>query len=115
MSTSTILTIPFYAFKLHFHAGSVLTMPMNDPEALRLGQPLRVVAEQYAEALQKALLNKGQFHTLLETYRKGDFLRNFLHVSFPKAANGFNFPGFELQFEYYFNEQSGGFWGIVPA
>lgn len=115
MSTSTSLTIPFYAFKLHFHAGSVLTMPMNDPEALRLGQPLRVVAEQYAEALQKAVLNKGQFHTLLETYRKGDFFRNFLRVSFPKAADGFNFPGFELQFEYYFNEQSGGFWGIVPA
>jgi len=112
---STSLTIPFYAFKLHFHAGSVLTMPMNDPEALRLGQPLRVVAEQYAEALQKAVLNKGQFHTLLETYRKGDFLRNFLQVSFPKAADGYGFPEFELQFEYYFNEQPGGFWGIVPA
>ncbi len=112
---STTLTIPFYAFKLHFHAGSVLTMPMNDPDALRLGQPLRVVAEQYAEALQKAVLNKGQFHTLLETYRKGDFFRNFLHVAFPKASDGQIFPDFELQFEYYFNEQPGGFWGIVPA
>lgn len=90
-------------------------MPMNDTDALRLGQPLRVVAEQYAEALQKAVLNKGQFHTLPETYRKGDFFRNFLHLSFPKSQDGYAFPGFELQFEYYFNEQPGGFWGIVPA
>ncbi len=112
---STKLTIPFYAFKLHFHAGSTLTMPLNDSNALRLGQPLRVVAEQYAASLQQAVLNKGQFHVLLETYRKGDFLKNFLHVTFPKAGDGFSFPKFDLQFEYYINEQDGGFWGIVPA
>ncbi|NUO02533.1 MAG: ATP-dependent Clp protease ATP-binding subunit [Saprospiraceae bacterium] len=112
---STSLTIPFYAFKLHFHAGSVLTMPMNDRDALRLGQPLRVVAAQYAASLQQTLLNKGQFHTLLETYREGDFLKNFLHISFPKSTDGQGYPDFELQFEYYYNIQPGGLWGIVPA
>jgi len=88
---------------------------MNDIAVLRFGEPLRVVAEQYASTLQQMMLNKGSFRSLLDIYRQGDFIKSSLQIAFSPASNGFSFPTFELQFDYYYNQQAQGFWGIVPA
>jgi ATP-dependent Clp protease ATP-binding subunit ClpA len=51
----------------------------------------------------------------LEEYRKGDFLKNRLSVSFPASTQTQGYPAFELEFDYYVNEQETGFLGIIPV
>ena len=109
------LTIPFYAFKLHFHSGGALYIPLTDKDAVRINQPLHLMSGQFADQIQQKVLNKGNFRHLLDEYRQGDFLRDQLLVEFPAAKDGFSYPAFSLQFEYFFSKQKGGIWGIVPS
>lgn len=108
-------SIPFYAFRLHFQPGLSLLAPLAGHAVLRLGQPLRLVAEQYSEALQRKVLDRGQFRGLLDEYQKGDFYKRSLEIHFDAARDGVSFPAFSLEFAYYFNQQERGVWGIVPS
>lgn len=108
-------TVPFYAFRLHFHPGVSLLAPLADNSVLRLGQPLRLVAEQYAEALQRKVLNRGQFRELLQEYQKGDFYKGTIEIYFEEARDKISYPAFSLEFTYFFNFQEKGAWGIVPS
>ncbi|MCO6476497.1 MAG: ATP-dependent Clp protease ATP-binding subunit [Phaeodactylibacter sp.] len=108
-------SIPFYAFRLHFHPGTSLLAPLADNSVLRLGQPLRLVAEKYAEALQKKVLNRGQFRELLSEHQRGDFYKGSLEVRFEEARDKISYPAFSLEFTYFFNQQEQGVWGIVPS
>jgi DNA polymerase III delta prime subunit len=109
------LSIPFYAFRLRLHSELSLLAPLSDAQALRAGQPLSAVAQQYQQALQEEALNQGDYRILLEEYRQGHFYKDTIEVKFPAAADQLSFPAFSLEFDYYFNPQPRGWWGIVPA
>lgn len=108
------ITIPFFAFRLHFHSGGVLMMPLNDKNAIRLQQPLHLLAGKYAELLQNKVLNQGHYLHLLEEFHNGAFQKDKLMVNFPPAKDGLSYPGFSLEFEYFFSGQEKGYWGILP-
>ncbi|MCB0558119.1 MAG: ATP-dependent Clp protease ATP-binding subunit [Lewinellaceae bacterium] len=108
-------SIPFYAFRLHLHPGASLLAPLADNNVLRLGQPLRLVAEQYANALQEKVLNLGNFRKLLHEYHKGHFYKSSLEVGFEEARDKVSYPEFSLEFTYFFNYQEKGVWGVVPS
>lgn len=109
------LSIPFYAFRLHFSSGKEFITPLTDLQALRLKRPLRIVAGQYAEALQKKVLDKGSIMPLLDEYQQGHFFKHRLSVSFPAARDGISYPDFQLEFDYFHNEGPSGHWGIIPV
>lgn len=111
------LTIPFYAFRLHLQTGGSLLAPLNDQEVIRIKEKLPVLAGQYAEAIQRRVLNKGQVSELLNEYQQGHFISAKIKVSFPASRDKFTYPSFELEFTYYFNqiEPGSGIWAIVPA
>ncbi|NRA48328.1 MAG: AAA family ATPase, partial [Phaeodactylibacter sp.] len=111
------LTIPFYAFRLHLQTGGSLLAPLNDREVLRIKAKLPVLAGQYAEALQRKVLNKGLIGELLNEYQQGNFIPAKIRVRFPAAKDNFTYPAFELEFMYYFNQlQPGeGIWAIIPS
>ena len=106
-------SIPFYAFQLHFQPGASLLAPLADNTVLRLGQPLRLVAEQYAEALQRKVINRGQLRELLHAYQKGDFHKSSLEVQFEEARDKVSYPAFSLEFPYFFSFQEKGAWGKI--
>lgn len=108
-------SIPFYAFRLHFQPGASLLAPLADNNVLRLGQPLRLVAEQYADALQQKVINRGRLREVLQEYQSGDFYQGSLEVRFEESRDQFSYPAFALEFSYFFNHQEKGIWGIVPA
>ena len=108
-------SIPFYAFKLHLQSGGFLTVPLNDQEAIRIGQPLHLLSDLYAELLQKKILNKGSFQKILDEYREGNFYKGAIKVEFPAAKDRISYPAFHLEFEYFFNTQADGIWGIIPV
>ena len=108
-------SIPFYAFRLHFQPGASLLAPLADNNVLRLGQPLRLVAEQYADALQQKVINRGRLREVLQEYQSGDFYQGSLEVRFEESRDQFSYPAFALEFSYFFNHQEKGIWGIAPA
>ena len=107
------LTIPFFAFRLHFISGGKYLVPMLDQKAIRLEKSLEQVAKEYAEAFQKEVLNLGNYEQLLEEWIIGDQYKNALSVDFPKSTDGYSYPAFELVFEYYFKPSENGIWGVI--
>jgi ATP-dependent Clp protease ATP-binding subunit ClpA len=108
-------TIPFFGFKLRFLSGGNIVFPLSDPEAVQLNTSVRQLAAKYEQRFQKEVLNKGDYQKLLEEYRKGDFLKNRLQVSFPASSQKDGYPAFELEFDYYVNVQAQGLAGIIPV
>ena len=76
-------------------------MPMLDKEAIRLEKNLKKVAKEYGEAFQKQVLNSGKYEQLLEEWIIGDQYKNILKVDFPKSKDGYSYPAFEIEFDYY--------------
>ncbi|MCB9275993.1 MAG: hypothetical protein H6564_18255 [Lewinellaceae bacterium] len=85
-------SIPFLAFRMHLHPGLSLLSPVADNAVLRTGHTLKSVAAQYADALQRKVLNTYQYHYLLDEYQDGDFYKDKLEVSFPAARDGGQLP-----------------------
>lgn len=109
------ISIPFYAFRLHLHAGGSVLAALSDKQVLRIGESLPVFAGKYAELLQRKILNKGKYRQLLEEYREGSFFQDSISVSFPAAKDGFSYPAFQLEFDLFFNQRTEGFWGVIPS
>ena len=108
-------TIPFYAFRLHLHAGGNILVPMGKEEAIRIGQSLPIVAQQYASALQEQILDKGELSDVLNEFKSGDFIQALINVSFPAAKDALAYPDFSLEFPFYYNVQERGYWAILPT
>ena len=108
-------TIPFFAFRLHLHAGGSVLVPMGKESVLRIGSTIQQVAKQYAGALQKQVLNRGEISELLNEYQSGDFFKSYLEVKFPASKGQLKYPAFSLEFPFYFNEQPRGLWGVLPT
>lgn len=90
-------------------------MPVDDMEAVSIGEASYQLAGNYAEAFQQKVLNKGNAIEVLPSIHEGDFEQDTIEVKFPKAKDGISFPKFSLSFDYFFQEKEQGFWAIVPA
>ena len=59
------ITIPFFAFKVQLSEDNFLKIPLMDTQALRINEPLHLLAGKYANEFQKKVLNKGEYNKLL--------------------------------------------------
>ena len=109
------IKIPFYAFKLHLADGNILQVPLMDAEALRINEPLHLLAGKYAEVFQRKVLDKGDFVQILNEFAEGECTKNTLIVSLPSAKDKISYPSLVLEFDYFFQEVEKGLWGIVPT
>ena len=62
---SSFIIIPFHAFKLKFHGGNQLVLPLRDLNALRLGTSLALLAGKYAEKFQKTFVDQSDYLALV--------------------------------------------------
>ncbi|NBC06741.1 MAG: AAA domain-containing protein [Bacteroidetes bacterium] len=108
--------IPFYAFRLQLQPEVSFLAPLSDAAVLRVNQALHTVAGQYANALQKKVLNEGQISELLQEYNRGGFAKGEVAVQFPAARQRPDYPAFQLSFTYFYNEaEDDSAWAIIPA
>ncbi|HFC01312.1 MAG TPA: ATP-dependent Clp protease ATP-binding subunit, partial [Phaeodactylibacter sp.] len=112
---STTLTIPFFAFRLHFASGGSVSMPLHKPSAVRMKQTLQKISGLYANEFQKYVIDKGDYEKILEEWQDGDFFKSEFRVGFPAAKNGFSFPPFDLAFDFFYKKTEKGYWLIIPA
>lgn len=109
------ITIPFFCLKLHFKTGGKIVTPLMDAQLLALNEPVSGITHRFQELFQENVLDKGLLLKLMDYVNKEDFYKGSLYVSFDAAKDGFSFPEFELEFEYFFKKTANGSWGIVPA
>ncbi len=112
---SYTLNIPFFAVRLKLHSATSLVTPLLDHQALRINEPVELLAGKYAEQFQRKVLDRGEYHKLLDEYASGDFFKSKISISFPAAKNNIPYPAFDLEFDYFWKEAANGFWGIIPA
>lgn len=109
------LSLPFYTIKIQLNAGIDLTIPLMDNGAVRINEPSIELAKKYATQFQQKVLNKGDLVRVMDELKEGDFIKKEVSVSFPAAKDKISYPAFDLRFEYFFNENEHGFWGIIPT
>ncbi len=88
---------------------------MSDSAALQLRSSAKELAEKYATGFQKKLLDQGNYLSVLDELRDGNFQKKKLTVDFPASKDGISFPAFELEFDYFYEINETGAWAILPA
>ena len=109
------VTIPFFAFKLHYTTGSPGLTPMHDMGLMRFSQSLEKVAKSFASEYQKHVANKGKLKDILDYWQKGNFIKSKVLVPIPKSRDGYSYPDLELEFDFFYQKNERGFWCVVPA
>lgn len=111
------LTIPFYAVKLSFLEENSLELivPLMDMDAVRIGQPLHLIAGQYAEELQRKALNKGDFLRIMEEYHQNAFEKGEISIHLDAASDEMSYPAMDLSFIYWVQPKDHGLWGVIPS
>jgi len=110
----TLLTIPFLAFKLKFHGGNELVLPMRDLNALQLGTSPELLAGKYAEQFQKIFVDPADYLALVKEADYADYFKAEITLKFNEAKDQTTYPDFSLDFFYYWKQTPHGFWAVVP-
>ncbi|MEO1711886.1 MAG: AAA family ATPase, partial [Bacteroidota bacterium] len=109
------ISFPFYAFRLHFTSGNNLTVPLNDQHTAFFNEPFQPLAEAYAQALEKNLLDKGNYDRLLKEIISGPFQTKSIEIELPDAPDGYTYPAFSMELDYFFTKQNDWFLGLLPS
>jgi len=109
------LSIPFYAFKLHFSNGNTIEVPLMDAQAIRVNEPLHLLAGKYAETFQRKIIDKGGYAEILNEYVEGEYQHDTIIIKINSAKDKVSYPSFELEFDFFYKQIEKGFWAIVPV
>ena len=109
------ISFPFYAFRLHFTSGNNLLVPINDQRAAFYNESLSNLASSYAKTLEKSLIDSGAYDRLLKEMIPGDFRKSSIQIELPEAPDGFTYPSFAIEVDYFVNQQNQLLTAIVPA
>ena len=63
------VTIPFFAFKLHYTTGSPGLTPLHDLGLMRFSQSLEKVAKSFAKDYQRHVTNKGRLKDIMDHWQ----------------------------------------------
>ena len=109
------LKIPFHAFRVTLESGKSFLIPLNDFDAWCIDPEMPKLVKEYAQQLQQKVLNKGDYLSLLEELKHGAFTHDKLDVKFMASRDGYSFPTFIIDFDYYWSERERGVWGAIPV
>ena len=109
------LSIPFYGFTIKLLSGQKFHFPLSDKQALRIKRPRQKLADAYTTALQKKIMDKGEFIELMDIIQSGDFSRHQVSIAFPASRDHIRYPSFSVEMEYFLSAKKKGYWGIIPT
>lgn len=109
------ISLPFFAFKLHFISGESAYVPLHKSQSFRFKHGIKNIAKSYEKEFQKNIIDKGLYNEILKEWQEGSFTKSGTTVSFAAAKDKFSYPEFDLDFDFYYKEGEKGFWAIVPT
>lgn len=109
-------TLPFYAFKLRFPAKDHYVLrPLTEAQAVRVGKSLESLALQYQDKFQKEVLHQGSAGALMDAMPGTEFEKEVLEMPFAAAKDGFSYPAFDMEVDYFYCRRGDTLWAIAPA
>jgi len=109
------LSIPFYAFKLHFYPGGNVLKFLNDRNAVRLDRSLSFHGKEYAARIQEKISTNPDLLLLVDELHQGDFHKSQLSILIKTKSRQLAESNFEIELDYYSKKEKNGLWGIVPV
>lgn len=109
-----IFTIPFYAFEMHLAGGTIFSVPMTDTEVLYYKRNIYYAAAKFKNAYQRHELNDGEFESLLDEVRNGDFYKDNLTIEIKASKDNLAHDVVQLSVPFFWTETEGMYWGIIP-
>ncbi len=109
------ISIPFYGIKMHLRSGETIISPVGEPQYLALNESLSTVSHRFSELFQEIVLDQGEYLKLLDHANDIAFIKDKINVWFDAAKDGFSYPEFGLEFEYFYKKTPAGYWCIVPS
>lgn len=97
------------------HSGEQLQIPLDDLDAVYMGESFERLAIDFTASLQQNLLDKGKNQELLSLNHTGNFSQDIFEVNFSAAKDGMSYQEFSLSFIYFFKEVTDGYWGLIPT
>ena len=109
------ISIPFFCVKLHFKSGGTIVTPLMDLQLIAINESINSISSKFQDRFQTEILDKGEFLKLMDFVNKGNFYKATIVIPFDSAKDGYSYPDFELEFEYFFKEVEAGYWCILPS
>ncbi|MEM6965901.1 MAG: AAA family ATPase [Bacteroidota bacterium] len=88
---------------------------MNKLNHLKFNTGILKIAKDYASEIQQHVLDKGRYENVLLEIQDGNFTKASINVAFPAAKDGFSYPAYELNFDFFYKNSEQGVWAIVPV
>ena len=98
------IDIPIHFFRLKFHEGGGIVVPLRDQQAFHFTNAIAPVANRYSVALQNYINKGGQLESILSEYVPGPLYQDTIAIGFEASSDGVSYPAFELEFDIYFNK-----------
>lgn len=92
-----------------------MQIPLDDLDAVYMGESFERLAIDFTASLQQNLLDKGKNQELLSLNHTGNFSQDIFEVNFSAAKDGMSYQEFSLSFIYFFKEVTDGYWGLIPT
>lgn len=109
------LTIPYKAVQLQFLDNRIL-VPLNEHSVIRIDSNMPRLANQFENAIQKKVLDKGVYSVILEiTNGNEPYQTASISIDFPASKDRFSYPKFQLTFDYYYRITEKGIWAVLPT
>ncbi len=100
--------------RLQFFDNKILK-PLSEHSVIRIDSSMEKLANQFENAMQKKVLNKGLFSVVLEIGNEANYEKGSITVKFPEAKDRFSYPEFTLDFDYYYAITENGVWAVLPT
>jgi ATP-dependent Clp protease ATP-binding subunit ClpA len=109
------ITLPYKAVRLQFFENKIL-VPLSEHSAIRINSNMTRLANQFENAIQKQVLNKGYYSAVLEIAdNDGAYELASISVDFPASKDRFSYPSFQLTFDYFYKISEKGVWAVLPT
>ena len=109
------ITIPYKAINLTFSDNNIL-LPLTEHSVIRIDSSMGRLAEQFENAIQKKVLDKGFYSAILEIKdADAHYKKDKITVDFPAAKDKISYPAFELTFDYFYKITEKGIWSVLPT
>ena len=115
LKTMHKISIPYKAVNLTFFDNNIL-LPLSEHSVIRIDSSMSRLANQFENAIQKKVLDKGYYSAVLEMNDgEGNHKKEKITIDFPASKDKISYPKFDLTFEYYYKTTEKGVWAVLPT
>lgn len=111
------LNIPIVEVQLNNDAASVISFPLVDSQVAQTGLAAWKIAQNFTQAFQKNIMDKGYYQRVLDYQMPADFELKEIEMEFNNEGfkKKIDFRPFSIKFQYLLRKEDRGCWCLIPT